>query len=100
MHPLQKVLIKVQQEEGLDFEIRSYSGRFMYGEECLAITGDVVNMLQLGWLIKFHDHKDEVYFEHLERTRTDSMGLGIVLYFPGIRYTDPDLDEGVIRDED
>jgi hypothetical protein len=67
----------------LDVEVRTdYSGRGMYGDKCLAIVGDLRDLLrfaaELTQAIGVEDANDI-----LGRVRSDSMGLSSVYYFPG-----------------
>lgn len=69
---------------------RSYSGRGMYGERCLAVEfdaiGEILNAVAIG---------GDAAVEHartLARARTDSMGRGSILYFPGVPFVGTDSD--------
>lgn len=59
--------------EAAGIETRSYSGRGMYGKECLGAVA--------------HSAED-VYAEcgraNIKSARTDSMGLSVVVYWPSI----------------
>jgi len=71
----------------MDFNVRSYSGRGMYGNTCIAIDGDNFNILRLGVALNdyFSDYEEDVP-ESVYRYRTDNMGLGIVIYWPNMEY--------------
>ena len=78
--------------EAAGFRPRSYSGRFMYGKQCLAVAlNSPSDLFGIGM---------EVGSQHPEgwnpdrELRTDSLGSGIIAYWPDI-----DLPEG-FRDED
>lgn len=76
---------EVASDEG--WEVTSYSGRDMYGATCLAVRGDI-DLFKLGLKI------GEIC-EHIPnnlRTRTDSMGREIVVYWPSIPYKEPNED--------
>lgn len=84
-HVLQRVL------ERAGHECRAYSGRGMYGRHCLGIDIDrgqlgvvFADVLENGALEEEEDI--EAMAEAFRRMSTDSMGLGSVLYFPGIPY--------------
>jgi hypothetical protein len=79
-------------------ETRSYSGRGMYGASCLAVAaddvGDVIKQLACP------ASEDPTMFRQVEQDldgiRTDSMGRGIVIYFPSAKFetvTDNDCNE-------
>lgn len=61
---------------------RPYSGRAMYGKQCVAISGDYLSewevALQIGYLARCYglDARD------IGTPNTDSLGRGIVLYWP------------------
>jgi hypothetical protein len=70
--------MKVTLQERLDqagIKVRSYSGRGMYGKECLGAVA--------------HSAKD-VYAEcgraNIKTARVDSMGLGVVVYWPSVAW--------------
>ena len=72
-----------------DYSIRvAYSGRGMGGRSCLAVTlpstGKLTEfMVALAVQLTENDRADDAL--RLARlTRTDSMGLGIVAYWPGV----------------
>lgn len=80
----------------MDVEIRTdYSGRGMYGAECLAIVtrdidgdaqslGDILNAIySMGLEMSADTVGDTNAIGHILRSaRTDSMGTGTVIYFP------------------
>lgn len=67
----------------------SYSGRAMYGQRCVAVDlEETSDMLQLGALLG-----EELGVDSVPRARIDSMGLGIVVYWPDCRVTDDLRDE-------
>lgn len=61
-----------------------YSGRFMYGDRCVGF--DVDSLTELGTLaIAIHEVLgDAEGRDMVERARTDSMGLGYIIYFPHV----------------
>lgn len=69
-------------------EIRKYSGRGMYGKECLAIVCDgLPKLLEFCLNLQEYaiqdDEEHDVQYE-LARVRHDSMGLSQVFYWPSI----------------
>ena len=95
MHPLQMML----DEAGI--KTRSYSGRGMYGKYCLSVNvddlgkfiADVVSGMQsqVGG-----ENIDEIT-KAFRRMSTDSMGRGMVVYFPNVPF---EGDESDSEDED
>lgn len=81
---------------------RSYSGRGMYGRECLAVdVADGVFALVADLITAARELDDDATFDVLEEAlrhaRTDSMGRGQVLYFPGIPYVDEEDEDELPR---
>ncbi len=90
-----------------DFELRKYSGRGMYGKECVGIItpslakfmAHVMQSLQykLDSLEFDPDSTDEVVgnlaqaFKHM---RTDSMGLDTIVYFPNMEFVGEEFSNG------
>jgi hypothetical protein len=83
--------------EAAGYEPYSYSGRSMYGAKCLAVDPGK----DLGWFISdiiealkqcSYNDDDDSRAEHTAAVeafrdmRTDSMGRGIVVYFPGVPF--------------
>lgn len=99
MHPLQKLI----ESENNDFYCRSYSGRSMFGNECLGIECDSLNQL-IGWVISNINQLEDLD-EHEEianaflNFKFDSLGQRTIVYFTTIKYTD-DEDEGDEEEED
>jgi hypothetical protein len=90
MHKLQQVL------EDAGIQTRSYSGRGMYGDTCLAATTDVGPGEIMAALVDAEltdDERNEVA-QAVRSTRTDSMGRGIVYYWIDVPYEgDSEEDE-------
>lgn len=75
-------------------DLRSYSGRFMYGKDCIGLDGnfsDIMKVLFKAAII------DPTTFEacSLDSFSQDSMGLGAIVY-----WTHLDDVEGLEFDED
>jgi hypothetical protein len=72
-------------------ELRSYSGRGMYGKQCLGIDMDsMADAFRFALMIE-----DEDLTVALSNPCFDSMGLGIIVYFPNV-----EAPEGIDDDED
>lgn len=61
--------------------LTSYSGRGMFGKECVAVYGD--DAFALGMAIGQEEYLASAFDGKI--TRQDSMGLGIVIYWPQIQ---------------
>jgi hypothetical protein len=70
-----------------DVEVRSYSGRGMFGEECLAITGSFRDCLATVVMAATLD-PEVFYSSNLLRVIRDGMGLNEVWYWPHIPWGD------------
>ena len=107
-HPLQKLL---ELSEG----VSEYSGRGMFGRTCVAVTvqspGSFV--AHLARLIaglddnvanELSDEEVEIALDTLERGWThDSMGKGIIIYFPNVPFVadlNPEEDEHTELEDD
>jgi hypothetical protein len=88
---LQKVLKNIKLEEGFEYSIHSYSGRNMYGKSCLAITGNDINLFNLGFLIR--EYGENETYENIFCNKIDNMGLGIVVYWPYIEFIEENSEE-------
>ena len=78
--------------EGAELDVRSYSGRGMYGRECLAIEGSSAMDIIASMLEKISEEDEDAaeaasdLSEALRRSSQDSMGRDMVLYFPHIKF--------------
>lgn len=90
-HPFQTLL------ENIGHEVRSYRGRGMSPDErCLAVTpvGSFGSLLAeiVGVTADLarqdEDYDVEAVQSALRRMRTDTLGLGQIIYFPGVPYVE------------
>ena len=103
MHALQTAI-----ESHGEYTCRAYSGRMMFGRNCLGVVvenGDIGNLIA-----HIVDNLDETtqgdIADGVRSMRTDSMGLQTIVYFPSVSYIDPDVfaddncdDEGESAEE-
>ena len=88
---------EIAEEAGLN--PRSYSGRGMFGKQCLAITTDANPFLAMAQLIESArqntdpDQALEDLQDALSSASMDQMGLGTVIYFKDIPFTMDDSDD-------
>jgi hypothetical protein len=68
-------------EQGLS--VRSYSGRAMYGAECVGV--DLESIAQL-WALAQAIGSDEDLRDKVSAPTTDSMGLNIIAYWPNLAW--------------
>lgn len=95
-HALQVALENARDHQGVEISIRDYSGRGMFGKVCLAVTFDRY-VSQAEIIAEAIACAAEDGIESLNTVRqaikgasTDSMGLGTVLYWPNVPYTEGD----------
>lgn len=86
-----------QMIEDAGFETRSYSGRGMYGAECLGVEidkdlGGFLGDLLDSALALSGPESVPVIVEALRGMKTDSMGLGLIVYFPEEPFRDEDAE--------
>jgi hypothetical protein len=88
MHRLQEVI------QGAGFETRDYSGRGMYGKYCLGVDLDTTSgfISTVGRYVRGEDDEDEI-MRKLDSYSSDSMGLGIIVYWPSVPYEGSEDDE-------
>jgi hypothetical protein len=90
--------------ENAGYETRSYSGRCMYGKDCLGI--DTPQMLPcIADLVQAAADMDSgedpgaegsacwILQNALRNARTDNMGLGMILYFPEVAWEGTEEEE-------
>lgn len=93
-HPLQELFYYA------GYDPRAYSGRAMYGRDCLAVT--VTGSNYLGHLIACvigvmfdstwgHTYADiEAVKSAFKKMRTDNLGNDMIVYFPGVQFVSED----------
>lgn len=99
-HPLQEIL------ENAGYEVRSYSGRGMYGVECLDATispsnvgqliADVIDaVIELTESIPDSDGPTNVddVSKAFKSFRQDSMGYDVIVYWEKVKFFDEDESE-------
>lgn len=87
-HALQVALENARQQ-GLEIRIRSYSGRGMFGAQCLAVTferGVSESEIVAEALCSASYNQMSEVRTAVKGARTDNMGLGTVLYWPNVEF--------------
>lgn len=101
-HALQ-VLLETMSDHDEDYSVRSYSGRGMYGQECLSVTfSGNVGKFFADVLVRcgVDGEIDDTIPEAFEKMAQDSMGKEKVVYFPNVEYVSADTDEDDLGDTD
>lgn len=84
-------------EADLDFnEITyfDYSGRGMYGKECVGFTCSTPELVKLFTHLAVACEDDSNWvFDLLETVRIDQLGRGLIHYFPDYTFSEEDSDE-------
>lgn len=93
--------------EDAQYEPRRYSGRCMYGRECLSVTTDsasesVTVVLDVVQACAENGTSEDVVelVDMLRGSRTDSMGRGVVVYWPDISWAECGGEEEEEEEED
>jgi hypothetical protein len=79
-------------------EVRSYSGRGMFGDHCLGVDCDNASSAILSAISGFAHNAEtgrevEDFIELLSGHRVDSMGQGQILYFPSIEWQEEESED-------
>ena len=81
-----KELIEALEDEG--FEVRSYSGRNMFGKQCVSVRSDEDAREATEWEIAkalFSEEYDGKW-DSLPAPHRDQLGLGMVYYWPSYEW--------------
>lgn len=73
-------IVLIDALESAGYEPRPYSGRGMYGKDCVAVSGQFISPFKVGQDIG----------EGFGAPREDSLGKGIVLYWPSYKWPEGD----------
>lgn len=73
-------------------EIRSYSGRAMFGTTCLGLDVESITTLA-RFFVSLAANDLDLATRLTNNVRTDSMGMGMIAYWPAFSFGD-DEDEG------
>ena len=98
-----ELLKKTEEEENYD-TLRSYSGRSMYGKECVAISGDHEELMDqiataitvLCDYVEWGDIDSSQRYDLIHKLlqfKQDSMGLGVVYYWPCEEWNEEEEEE-------
>ena len=84
-----KLVQLLRETEG--FRARRYSGRAMYGRECVGVdlnhAGDLFRVgVELGRLAYEQGRAEDDVLGDLRSPRTDSMGMGMIAYWPDVEW--------------
>lgn len=89
------------------FAPRTYSGRGMYGAQCLGIDIDRVGqIMELAAILMDAGLETDALVNLGDTMHTDSMGRGMIIYWPSIKLTDEEkqmlkaLEDAEDEDED
>ena len=86
--------ILIQAAKAASLDLRSYSGRGMGGKQCVGIDTDdsairvACELIRAARDLTRDESALDELLEAIEETKTDSMGCGTILYWPGIAAPD------------
>jgi hypothetical protein len=86
----EEVTLLIKALEEAYFEVKSYSGRGMFGKYCVSVS-DGSSAWDIAKGLWRNDFGSELDYCDIPEPRQDSLGLGIVLYWPS--YTWPEDKE-------
>ena len=72
--------------ESADLNVRSYSGRGMYGKECVGITGSTLQHVLADLVLAEFDFDKEDLAYLIRAARTDNMGMDTIVYWPNLQW--------------
>ena len=86
MENIVEEIMKYCEEQDYEFS-NNYSGRFMYGKECVGIFCDqpLTVIVELFSYLLDNDFDQWTVNDYLHDAKEDSLGTRRVLYFPNIR---------------
>lgn len=89
-------LTEMYQQGHIEDAPRSYSGRGMFGANCIGVDlADHSEIFKVGALLgSLLAGQDEFDVRELSRSATDSMGRGVILYWPGLSWEDEFEERG------
>lgn len=71
--------------EAVGHELRSYSGRSMYGALCIGVDLDGMDQLfELGYALGIAD-RNQRHDHYAQGVCIDSMGRGVIVYWPQVK---------------
>lgn len=78
-------------EQNTEYKARSYSGRYMYGEECVGFSCDSVGMFMLDMddvleQGSFKTGEKTEFKKALKNYRSDQLGRRMIIYFKDIKW--------------
>ena len=74
-----------ENEEVVTF-YKNYSGRFMFGKQCIGISSDNIYQVLINMTEYLINEGFEDISYKLGTISSDQMGLGIIVYFPDLQY--------------
>jgi hypothetical protein len=82
-------ILKVLRKMDPTAELHSdYSGKFMFGAKCIGYSAHNAAIVGSGIAMVLSTDKDIDLLEILEDSRTDSLGLGEIAYYPLLQLED------------
>lgn len=86
------LLVAAVEDEGLGEVRTDYSGRWMFGDECIGI--DLASVTDFSVVLLNVAARDrEFAYALADAERSDSMGFGVIVYFPGVKAPERDEDD-------
>lgn len=93
------LLEDVNNHHGIFTSVRSYSGRGMYGRQCVAISGEYINPFVVALLLAERAPLHGIDVIDIPVPDTDSLGRGIVVYWPQVEWPEGRVEFDEEEDE-
>lgn len=92
-----KIIYRTFRDRDSDCRVRTYSGRYMYGANCIGIVSSMsaaTVMLKIALQIENDREYSLASVSHFfKNAREDSMGLDRIVYFPAISVTNSEFED-------
>ena len=87
--------------EAAGYDAREYSGRVMYGKYCAGVEVEgerdqfrlIAAIMQCANDADYDKHLMRDLYDLISDTHVDSMGMGLILYWPGLAWSDDLCDD-------
>lgn len=84
---------------GSDAKVRSYSGRGMYSKQCVGIeTDESIFKFTVGLCLTLGEEAEQLL--DVGDPKSDSMGMGSIIYFPRMEWTDEEEGDEDCEDDE
>lgn len=79
--------------EATGYHAQSYSGRYMYGDQCVGVSCGNVFTLIADLLDSVYQDEINDLIGTIRNAKSNSLGLNMIVYFPQIKYPENRNDD-------